>query len=137
MKGYAGSPSKAKKSAIPKWVQDKYDDKEKEREVKRTQNREGRNIYRTKRWNVERKLYIQQHPICEKCKRIGLTTEAKVLDHIIPIRSGGAIWDKDNWMALCRECDNIKRGKESYGKIHDGKDNGKGELIPKDRWQVM
>ena len=136
-RGYTVPPwLKGRTKVTPKWVQE-MDNRNEKLEQNRLDNKEGRDIYQTRRWKFERKQYMKSHPICEKCRKIGTASEAKVLDHIIPMRQNGAIWDRRNFMALCTECHNIKRGKEKAGKIHKGKNNGQGELIPVDRWQVV
>jgi len=119
-------PANIRKAAAPKWTH-------KQEEDKRPRYGNG-NLYQSTRWIKCRKGYIMKHPICEKCRLIDITVEARVLDHIIPIRQGGAIWDRENWMALCDECHNRKRQKERYGKVMPSKPNSKGELIPVDRW---
>lgn len=125
-------PSNIRKAAAPKWTH-------KQQEDKRPRYGNG-NVYQSTRWIKCRKGYLMKHPICEKCRLIDITIEARVLDHIIPIRYAdeqgrhGAIWDRDNWMALCDECHNRKRQKERYGKVMPSKPNSNGELIPVDRW---
>ena len=121
-------PANIRKAAAPKWTQKQQED---------NRPRYGNsNVYQSTRWRKCRKGYLMKHPICEKCRLIGITVQARVLDHIIPIRHGvgGAIWDRENWMALCDECHNRKRQKERYGKVMPSKPNSKGELIPVDRW---
>ena len=43
----------------------------------------------------------------------GQVVEAKVVDHIIPVRLGGSFWDDGNYQALCIKCHNAKSGRES------------------------
>ena len=90
-------------------------------------------LYRSKRWTAVRKGYIMKHPICERCKAIGLTTQGHVLDHVIPISQGGAVWTKENWMTLCHECHNWKRGLERRSRRIEAKDEASKELIPRRR----
>lgn len=33
---------------------------------------------------------------------------ATEIDHIIPVRQGGAVWDDDNLQALCKPCHSVK-----------------------------
>ena len=120
-------PSNIKKAVKPKWTIKEYEDN-------RPRYGGKSNLYQSKRWRSVRKGYLMKHPICEKCILLDITVQARVLDHIIPIRQGGAVWDKQNWMALCDECHNRKRQKEKYGKVMPSKSNGNGELIPIDKW---
>ena len=56
-------------------------------------------------WRKARNEYKKYHPICECC----LVAEATEVHHIIPICEGGK-HDKNNLMAVCREChDEIHR----------------------------
>lgn len=61
-------------------------------------------IYQTADWRRFRLMYISENPICELCELKGLTVEGKELDHINPIRLGGAMYDVDNVQFLCRSC---------------------------------
>jgi 5-methylcytosine-specific restriction protein A len=42
------------------------------------------------------------------CDNLGRIREATLLDHIVPIRDGGAILDPANLQPLCRWCHDIK-----------------------------
>jgi 5-methylcytosine-specific restriction endonuclease McrA len=56
---------------------------------------------------------------------------ARVVDHIRPVRRGGAFWDIHNLQTMCESCHNSKSGKESHGIIEArggrGLDNEKGK----------
>lgn len=132
MKGYAGSPSKAKKTATPKWVQDKYDKKR-----AKYDQQDDRVLYQTARWRRVRNSYIRRNPLCERCKVIGITSEARIVDHIIPVNSNGARWDERNLMSLCQDHHNAKTNKEQTGWIIQAKEANDGQLIPKDRGDAL
>ena len=68
-------------------------------------------FYASTAWRNARKRYIEQHPICEICRRAAAT----VVDHIRPINQGGAPLDEHNFQALCAVCHNKKSGHESRG----------------------
>ncbi len=46
--------------------------------------------------------------LCRLCDNQGEIREATLLDHIVPIRDGGAVLDPDNLQPLCRWCHDIK-----------------------------
>lgn len=54
------------------------------------------------RWRRAREAYLRKHPLCVSCKARGLTTAARVVDHIEPHRGDmKKFWDSTNWQALC------------------------------------
>jgi 5-methylcytosine-specific restriction endonuclease McrA len=63
-----------------------------------------------------RKLYLEQHPLCVECQRVGKITPATVVDHITPINTGGARFDFNNLQGLCAHCHNKKSGREAHKK---------------------
>lgn len=69
-------------------------------------------IYSSSRWKRLRQVILSEHPLCVHCERLGLVTAATVIDHIIEISDGGAVWDRDNLQPLCRTCHQIKTGLE-------------------------
>ena len=69
-------------------------------------------FYNSKRWRSLRAYYIQSHPLCAECNRNGITTGAKVVDHIKPITMGGSPIDIRNLQILCEPCHNSKSGRE-------------------------
>lgn len=68
--------------------------------------------YHTRRWRNARTRYLNEHPLCVMCERIGKVTAATVIDHRISIANGGEFWDEDNWQGLCTKCHRIKTNKE-------------------------
>lgn len=130
------------KNVQPKWVKDYYQELDAKKDHKlsasRKDNIEGKDIYQSFKWRKHRDRYIKRNPLCEVCNEIGLVTEAKVVDHVIPIRSPhyGSIWSEANWMSLCQLCHNTKRKRESQGKVIKGKLDENNELIPIDRFEI-
>ena len=74
--------------------------------------------YKSKRWLMVRQQILMDEPLCLNCKSTGRITPARVIDHIIPVRSGGSFFDLKNLQPLCDSCHNSKSGKESHG-IHE------------------
>ena len=64
------------------------------------------------RWRRYRRWYLARHPLCEHCKAIGRITVAKVADHIVPLRQGGAHCSQANTQSLCQACHNRKTARE-------------------------
>lgn len=88
-------------------------------EKKKTQGNysDSAHIYRSARWRAVRKRAISEQPF--QCSAGNCILLAKILDHIIPIREGGAIWDRRNHQKLCDIHHNRKRGKETHGIIEE------------------
>ena len=61
-----------------------------------------------RKWRKYRAIYLNTHPLCEECLKLGRTKEATVVDHIIPVSRGGSFWDSDNHQALCKQCHDMK-----------------------------
>lgn len=68
------------------------------------------------KWVKARRAFLQQHPLCAECLRQGRTTQALVVDHIVPHRGDRRLfWDRKNWQALCDyrspyNCHGVKTG---------------------------
>jgi len=80
----------------------------------------NKRIYDSIRWRKLRSYYIANNPLCEKCleddQYVDATGRRGVVDHIIPINEGGAVFDVANLQTLCNKCHNIKSAKESTKK---------------------
>ena len=62
-------------------------------------------------WRKARKSYLEEHPLCEECRKNGKLTPASVIDHIIPHRGDKKLfWDETNWQPLCKDCHDKKTG---------------------------
>jgi 5-methylcytosine-specific restriction endonuclease McrA len=46
--------------------------------------------------------------IHSRCVQHGLTTAAECVDHVIPIRDGGSVYDESNLMSACLACNGWK-----------------------------
>lgn len=60
------------------------------------------------RWRRVRHLHLLAEPLCRMCQQAGRITPAVLVDHITPIRDGGARLDDDNLQSLCRRCHDEK-----------------------------
>ena len=54
-------------------------------------------------WKKIRARFLNQHPLCEMCRRQGRYTAATEVHHIKPLAEGGTN-DFNNLMALCKPC---------------------------------
>lgn len=62
-------------------------------------------FYRTAAWRRLRAWFLRQHPFCAMCEADGcIITAASIVDHIEPIRQGGAALDARNLQSLCGPC---------------------------------
>ena len=77
------------------------------------------NAYRrgyTHKWSKASKAYLAQHALCVICRKQGMYTPAVLVDHIIPHKGDGTLFnDMDNWQALCKTCHDIKTATEDGG----------------------
>ena len=71
-------------------------------------------FYHTTQWRHARKQYLARFPICVACRSMGIATPGTVVDHIVPIRKGGALTDPDNLQSLCASCHNSKSAREKW-----------------------
>jgi len=65
------------------------------------------------RWRAYRAQYIKRHPLCVNFVRCGGLTST--VDHIIPVRQGGAFWDPANHQPMCKRCHDQKTAREDGG----------------------
>lgn len=65
-------------------------------------------FYKSKAWRDYRKFYLMNHPLCVMCEAKGLSVEATVVDHVIPITQGGSVWDCRNHQGLCKHHNAVK-----------------------------
>lgn len=61
-----------------------------------------------------RARYLAEHPLCVHCEREGIVAAATELDHVVPLRRGGAD-DESNWQGLCHTHHSIKTAREDGG----------------------
>lgn len=80
----------------------------------RFRDKSAKDFYGSKEWKRKRREFLIEHPICEYCRMKAAT----IVDHIVPIRMGGALLDDENLQALCSSCHSAKSIREGsrYGK---------------------
>ena len=73
---------------------------------------ESQKFYQSMAWRNLRNLYIKKHPLCVVCLKRGHYVPGYVVDHVQPIRQGGAKLSESNLQTLCEKCHNRKRAAE-------------------------
>jgi 5-methylcytosine-specific restriction endonuclease McrA len=76
-------------------------------------------LYHTKEWKALRLAVLRDEPLCRECNNAGSVKLANVVDHIQPVRLGGAMWDQDNLQPLCLSCHQRKSRSERTKKEGD------------------
>jgi len=62
-------------------------------------------LYYTARWRAWRAQVLSRNPFCVDCQRLGRTTIATEIDHVVPHRGDLArFWDPTNVQGLCATC---------------------------------
>jgi len=78
----------------------------------RQRDRTAQSFYESTAWRRVRRIKLSDSPLCEECKRGGTLVAATVVDHIMPIRQGGAKLEMDNLQSLCQSCHSRKSALE-------------------------
>lgn len=99
-------PRKPKKPCscpgCPNLTDGKYCDVHRSMEPK-PESRKHNGFYYTSEWRKARKEYLLDHPECVICGR-----SAEIVDHIVPLKDGGAELDERNLQSLCWSCHSRK-----------------------------
>jgi 5-methylcytosine-specific restriction protein A len=73
-------------------------------------------FYQSRQWRSVRAAFLREHPLCSACGAKGQLVAARVVDHVQPIKDGGARFDVSNLQSLCVSCHNRKTARESAGR---------------------
>lgn len=73
-------------------------------------------FYQSKVWRVLRASVLRESPLCVVCKAKERLIAAGVVDHVVPLKDGGARFDRDNLQPLCVSCHNRKTARETAGR---------------------
>ncbi|WP_425057877.1 hypothetical protein SCACP_24430 [Sporomusa carbonis] len=68
----------------------------------------SKRFYGFHQWKKLRQQKLSRDPLCEHCAKESKVVPATVVDHIVPIKEGGAAWDMNNLQSLCRYHDDVK-----------------------------
>jgi 5-methylcytosine-specific restriction endonuclease McrA len=58
-------------------------------------------------------ICYSKHPLCAECEKHGRIESGHIVDHVIPILQGGALFDECNCQTLCQTCHNRKTAMET------------------------
>ena len=77
--------------------------------TKRVRKVEKNSLYKQQRWRRLSSKFRKENPICATPDCGFLSDD---VDHIIPWKEGGSMWNEDNFQALCKSCHAIKSAKD-------------------------
>ena len=60
-----------------------------------------------------RAAFLLEHPVCVVCAARGRVVAAVVVDHVVPLKDGGARFDTANFQATCIADHNAKTARET------------------------
>jgi 5-methylcytosine-specific restriction enzyme A len=88
--------------------------KERQRQYDRERyHDEARQWYFSPRWRRASKAYLDEHPLCEPCLKLGIEHAAQVVDHKMPHKGNyDLFWDESNWQSMAKRCHDLKTAKE-------------------------
>jgi 5-methylcytosine-specific restriction enzyme A len=73
-------------------------------------------FYQSRQWRLVRAAFLREHPLCGACRERGGLIPARVVDHVVPVKDGGARYLASNLQALCVSCHNRKTARETAGR---------------------
>ena len=73
-------------------------------------------FYQSRQWRLVRAAFLREHPLCGACSERGGLVPARVVDHVVPVKDGGARFDRANLQPLCVSCHNHKTARETAGR---------------------
>lgn len=73
-------------------------------------------FYQSAAWRAVRAAFLRAHPLCRLCEARGALVAATVVDHVTPLKDGGARFDWGNLDALCVSHHNAKTARETAGR---------------------
>jgi 5-methylcytosine-specific restriction enzyme A len=71
-------------------------------------------FYNSSVWRRLRLYHIRNNPLCAAHNAIDEIVAAAIVDHVIPISSGGAKLSPKNLQSLCESCHNKKSAMERH-----------------------
>lgn len=69
-------------------------------------------FYQSDAWRRLREQKLYEQPLCEECLKSKRFVNARMVDHIIPIKQGGGSLDITNLQSLCWSCHSRKSSLE-------------------------
>lgn len=74
--------------------------------MQKKQAAEWHHFYYTSVWQRRRKNQLVQQPLCEKCRKAGRVTAARVVHHIEPHKGSWELFCNSPLESLCEVCHN-------------------------------
>ncbi|KNY29057.1 HNH endonuclease [Pseudobacteroides cellulosolvens] len=113
-------PKPCAKQGCPRLTHERFCE-EHQREEWQTYNRFYRDefskrFYSSRAWRKVRERKLMINPLCELCMKEERLAAATVVDHIIPIKDGGEVWDLENMQSLCKTCHERKGAMERFNR---------------------
>ena len=69
----------------------------------------AKKFYANRAWRRLRKIQLNEQPLCEMCLEEGITKQADMVDHVVPIQVDWSLrLKKDNLQSLCNKCHAVK-----------------------------
>lgn len=65
-------------------------------------SRQDNAFYSSNKWQRKSKKYKELHPFCEVCLKEHVEKPSEITHHITPISQGGAPYDENNLLAICK-----------------------------------
>lgn len=70
-------------------------------------------FYNSAAWRRTSAAIRAENPVCVVCIHAQRANPATVVDHIVPVKFGGARLNRGNLMAMCSSCHNYKSARET------------------------
>jgi 5-methylcytosine-specific restriction protein A len=87
---------------------DKKYDKERE-------NEPWRQWIHSTRYRVAISIYKSEHPLCERCEKVGKVVPVYIVHHKIQHKGNWELfWSRDNWESVCNDCHEAEHGKDRF-----------------------
>ena len=95
-------------------------------------------LYPSSSWRRVRAQHLASEPLCRTCRAEGRITRANTVDHFIPVRAGGAMYDDGNLRSLCAPCHSRMHAQDGtrWGNAPRGTSNPRGKAIADSGAQV-
>lgn len=91
-------------------------------------------VYDLQKWKRARLQHLAVEPLCRHCLYRGIERPAQHVDHVHPVREGGAWFDGDNLQSLCHECHSRKTAADDGKRVSLGCDVSGIPIDPNHPW---
>jgi len=79
-------------------------------------HREYKKLYDTSRWRKLRTYQLRAQPLCEQCRKKGLSVAAEVVHHVTPHKGDPILFFTGELQSLCKSCHDHETGQvEQHG----------------------